>query len=320
MDHLVETRELRYFLALAEELHFGRAAERLGIAQPPLSRAIRQLEQRLGVQLLERTTRHVALTPAGAVLAEEAPAALASVAGAARRAQRAGEVHPRLALALKADSDAGLLPGMLAEYQADGVWPSPELLLGGWGEQVRMLRDGRADVALLHAPFDAHGLDAEPLLSEPRVVALAAAHRLTRRRRLTLADLAGEPFPRWEGEGGEEIAPLWCGRHPEAGRGPRPGALPPEHAPGPPAADLSQMLRLVELGRAVAFVPASVAARYTRDELAYRPVVGLTPLTLVVAWPERSRSLATAAFVRAASTVAKRRTEPTVGLIDTLAR
>jgi DNA-binding transcriptional LysR family regulator len=319
MDHLLETRELRYFLALAEELHFGRAAERLGIAQPPLSRAIRQLEQRLGVPLLERTTRHVALTPAGAVLAEEAPATLASVAGAARRAQRAGTVQPRLVLALKADSDAGLLPGVLAEYQADGAWPSPELLLGGWGEQARMLREGRADVALLHAPFDAHGLDVEPLLSEPRVVALAAEHRLARRRRLTLADLADEPLPRWQGEGGEEIAPLWCGRHPEAGRGPRPGALPPKHAPGPPAADLSQLLRLVELGRAVAFVPASVAARYARDELAYRPVAGLTPLTLVVAWPERSRSLATAAFVRAASAVAERRTEPAVGLIDMLA-
>ncbi len=314
MSSLLETRELRYFLAVAEELHFGRAAERLGMAQPPLSRAIRQLEQRLGVPLLNRSTRHVSLTAAGAVLAEEGPAALTLIEAMARRARRAGVARPRLVLALKADSDAGLLPDALAEYESGGARPLPELLLGGWGDQARSLRDGRADVALLHAPFDARGLDVSPLLSEPRVLALAAGHRLARRRRLALADLAGEPFPRWEGEGGEEIAPLWCGRDPEAGRGPRPGLTPPERASGPPAADLSQLLRLVELGRAVAFVPASVAARYPRSELAYRPVSDLTPLTLVVAWPQQSRSLDTAAFVRAASVVAERRTEPADGL------
>lgn len=182
-----------------------------------------------------------------------------------------------------------------------------------------MLRDGRADVALLHAPFEAHGLDVEPLLSEPRVAALPADHRLARRRRLTLADMAGEPLPRWEGEGGEEIALLWCGRDPEAGRGRRAGLPQPRPTPGPPAADLSQLLRLVELGRAVAFVPASVQARYPRPELAYRPVAGLTPLTLVVAWPQRSRSLATAAFVRAAGDVAGRHAAPADGLLGGLA-
>src|SRR4029078_8975386 len=84
----VETRELRYFVAVAEELHFGRAAQRLGMAQPPLSRAIRQLERRLGVGLLERDRRGVAPTAAGEVLLHEGRAALGATAAAARRAVR----------------------------------------------------------------------------------------------------------------------------------------------------------------------------------------------------------------------------------------
>jgi DNA-binding transcriptional LysR family regulator len=85
----METRELRYFVAVAEELHFGRAAQRLGIAQPPLSRAIRQLERRLGVALLERTSRTVTLTEAGSVLLREGRAALDAVDAADRRTRRA---------------------------------------------------------------------------------------------------------------------------------------------------------------------------------------------------------------------------------------
>src|SRR4051812_2812141 len=106
----LETRQLRYFVAVAEERHFGRAAERLGMAQPPLSRAIRDLERQLGVQLLVRTPRQVALTPAGAALLDDARVALDAVAAAERRARRAGQPVPALRLALKADYDAGLLP------------------------------------------------------------------------------------------------------------------------------------------------------------------------------------------------------------------
>ena len=94
MDRL-ETRELAYFLAVADELHFGRAAARLGIAQPALSKAVRQLERRLGVTLLERTSRAVALTEAGQVLRREARVALEAVSAAALRTQRAGPREPR---------------------------------------------------------------------------------------------------------------------------------------------------------------------------------------------------------------------------------
>src|SRR5689334_21920519 len=100
MDRL-ETRELAYFLAVAEDLHFGRAASRLGIAQPALSKAIRQLERRLGVTLFERTSRAVALTEAGLVLVGEARVALDSVSAAAVRTRRAAARERRLMLAMK---------------------------------------------------------------------------------------------------------------------------------------------------------------------------------------------------------------------------
>ncbi|MGB8946829.1 MAG: LysR family transcriptional regulator, partial [Streptomyces sp.] len=105
----MESRPLRYFLAVAEELNFARAAERLGISPPPLSRAIRQLETELGVILFERTTHSVALTPAGTVLLAEARIALDALQAAGRRAQRAAASDPKLVLAVKADGDAGLL-------------------------------------------------------------------------------------------------------------------------------------------------------------------------------------------------------------------
>jgi DNA-binding transcriptional LysR family regulator len=282
----LEVRQLRYFVAVAEELHFGRAAGRLGMAQPPLSRAIRDLERQLGVTLLERTTRQVRLTAAGEVLLRDARTALAAVNAAARRAREAGRTSPRLRIALKADVDGGLLPQILDAYRADAAALPPELVLGRFGEQPQVLRDGLADVGLLLAPFDDHGLDSEPLLAEPVLVALAAADPLAARTRLCLADLTGRRLP-----GGSEAS---LGR-PTGPR--RPGA-------GWPASNLSEIFSLVETGSVVFFAPASVARRYPRPGLAYRPVSDLPDTTLALAWPQDERSPAVAAFVRAACTVA----------------
>ncbi|BCJ47752.1 LysR family transcriptional regulator [Actinoplanes ianthinogenes] len=281
----LEVRQLRYFVAVAEELHFGRAAERLGMAQPPLSRAIRELERQLGVRLLERTTRQVSLTAAGRVLLRDARTALDAVAAADRRARNAGRPAPALRLALKPDYDAGLLPRMLAEYQRDPAAMPVELLMGGRGEQVPALWDGRADVAMLPMPFDERGLDVEALLTEPRLVALAADDPLAARDELVLADLAGRVLP--DGVAADDEG------------GPRP----PE-AERPPCHDLAQIFNLIELGAIVWFPPLSLIRRQRRPGIAYRPVRDLKPSTLAVAWPQDSHSPAVAAFVRAATEVA----------------
>jgi DNA-binding transcriptional LysR family regulator len=283
----LEVRQLRYFVAVAEELHFGRAAGRLGMAQPPLSRAIRDLERQLGVALLERTTRRVSLTAAGEVLLRDARIALEAVTAAARRARQAGSPSPRLRVALKADVDGGMLPQILDAYCAGDAALPPELVLGGFGEQAQTLRDGRADVGLLLCPFDDRGLDSEPLLTEPVLAALAAADPLAARTQLCLADLAGRRLP-----GG---SPASHGR--PTGRTPSAGAA-------RPASNLAEIFSLVETGSVVFFTPASVARRYPRPGIAYRPVSDLPDATLAVAWLQDARSPAVAAFVRAACTVA----------------
>src|ERR1700716_2953410 len=140
----METRELRYFVAVAEELHFGRAAERLGIAQPPLSRAISQLERRLGVTLLERTSRAVALTDAGSVLLREGRAALDAVDAAGRRTRRAATGQAGVVLATKAGASSELLAKLLDAYAAEPGSVTVDVLLCGPAEQERLLRDGRA--------------------------------------------------------------------------------------------------------------------------------------------------------------------------------
>ncbi|MFI7215203.1 LysR family transcriptional regulator [Micromonospora maritima] len=278
----METRELRYFVAVAEELHFGRAARRLGIAQPPLSRAVRQLERRLGVTLLDRDHRTVALTPAGAVLLREGRAALDAVAAADRRTRRAAvDGGPGLVLATKAGASSELLPKLLDAYAAEPDAVAVEVLLCGIGEQQRLLRDGRADVALLHLPFDSTaGLDTEELVTEQQVLVLPAAHPLAGRAHLRLADaeaLPGLPMPRW---------PLPDGTYPEG--------------PGPEVRDHAQLLQLIALGRAAAVLPESCRT-LLRPDLAAVPVPDAPAVTTVIAWPPHSRSRALAALVRTAT-------------------
>jgi DNA-binding transcriptional LysR family regulator len=272
---------LRYFVAVAEELNFARGAERLGISSPPLSRAIRNLEAELGLTLFERTTHSVSLTPAGTVLLEQGRIALDALQAAGRRAQRTAAVEPKLILAVKADSDAGLLDTILARYATEPAARPVAIRLCGWGEQPRLLLQGEADAALVYEPFDRTGLDAETVAVEPRVAAVPAAHPLAARDRVSLADLD---------------LPISDPAHPgELGR--FLDRVVEQYA----VRDLPQLLKLVELGEIVTLLPESVVARYPRPGVAYLRVPDAPPATLAIAWPQQSRSTATAALVRAAT-------------------
>lgn len=281
MDFL-ETRELRYFVAVAEERHFGRAAERLGMAQPPLSRAIRQLEQRLGVELLERNRRGVALTEAGRVLLRDARTALDAVAAAAHRTRRAGDPRRPLVLATKAGASHDLLRRLLDAFATEPDAVPIEVLLCEVGEQARLLREGRADVAIMHRPFDdLIGFDTEDLVVEGQVAIVPAAHPLALRDELTLAevrDVPGLPIARW---------PQLDGTYPDG--------------PGPEVHTQSQLAQLVALGRTLLVIPASSRAWQWPEHVAV-PVVDAPVATTVIAWPAESRSRAVAALVRSATT------------------
>ncbi|WSA97123.1 LysR family transcriptional regulator [Streptomyces sp. NBC_01795] len=285
MDAL-ETRELRYFTAVAEELHFGRAAERLGMAQPPLSRAIQQLERRLGVTLLERDRRGVSLTGAGQVLLHEGRAALDATTAAARRTRRAGGADSpggsrnRLVLAVKAAASHELLQKLLDAYAAEPDAAEIEVLPSGTCEQEEMLRDGRADVALMHTPFNSlAGFDSEELLTEGQVAILPAGHPLAARETLSLADVSDVPdlpLARW----------------------PRHGTYPP--GPGPEIHDQTQLAQLIALGRTMALFPDSARAWLWAEHTAV-PLADAPPVVTHIAWPPHSRSLALAGLIRTAA-------------------
>jgi len=274
----LETRELRYFLTVAEELHFGRAAARLGMSQPPLSRAVRQLEQRIGVDLFVRDPRGVRLTTAGAVLVGEARSALAAVAAAGRRTRRAGLPTRHLVLAVKAGADHELLQALLDVHGADPDGLPIEVLFGEVHEQAEFLRDGRADVALMHRTYDdLTGFDTEDLRTEDQVAILPRTHPLAARESLVQADLRDLPdLP--------------------AARWPRPDGSYPD-GPGPEVRSQAQLAQLVALGRTVIVIPRSSRTLQWPEHVAV-PVRDAELATTVVAWPAASTSPDVARVVR----------------------
>ncbi|WP_121716925.1 LysR family transcriptional regulator [Streptomyces sp. E5N91] len=275
----LETRELEYFVAVAEELHFGRAAAGLAIAQPALSKAVRRLESRLGVRLLDRSSRHVTLTPAGEALLHHGRHALNAVGAAAEKTRRAGDRQAHLRLVIKPGGDGNLLSGILAGYAGRPDARQVDIIFGGATDRADHVRDGRADVALLYAPFDdMTGLDHETLAVEGRVAILPPDHRLAARPEVTLADLAQETLPRWKGV-------RWTGA--------------PEARAGPEVTDAAEVLQMIRLGRTVAILPRSLA-RPLHPDLVYRPVTDAPDSELVLAWSQDDRRRLVASFVAAA--------------------
>ncbi len=186
----MEVRTLRYFVAVAEELHFGRAAARLRMTQPPLSRAIRQLEADLGCALLLRSPAGVSLTPAGAVLYEEACALLARADGIrARVAAAAGA--PALTVGILADSVEQMGPRLAEAYRRRRPEVRVRIREADLADPTAGLRAGRVDVALTRMPFDDAGVSTRVLRSDPVGVVLRTDDPLAGRDRLTPSELAG---------------------------------------------------------------------------------------------------------------------------------
>src|SRR4051795_5181142 len=193
----MELRHLRYFVAVAEELHFRRAAERLHMSQPPLSQQIRQLEEEVGAQLLLRNQHRVELTASGAAFLERAREILDAVEDAARQARRVqrGEVG-RLAVGFVGSAMYSFVPELLRAFREHAPDIALRLHERGTTEQLRQLDDGRLDVGFLRTPGRWPGLSFETVLEEQVVVAMPDVHPLAQRPIVRLSDLTGEAHDR----------------------------------------------------------------------------------------------------------------------------
>ncbi len=287
----LDLRKLRYFVAVAEELHFGRAADRLFITQPVLSRQIQQLEAELESDLLVRTSRQVRLTDAGAQLLEEARALLAASDAARRRMQ--GVAEGRVTLRIGFFVGDNFTPA-LRKFKLEQKDVSIELHRIYWDDQVEALHGGRVDVAFVHLPIDEHGLELIPARSEPRVAVLPRDHPVAGQEAIGIADLAEDPVIVQRGasdawQAFHNVDPRPDGRHP---------------LPGPSVDCIEEKLELVAAGQGVSFVPASAAAVYQQADVAYVPIVDIPPIQICLAWREGRRSPVVAAFVDAVRALA----------------
>ena len=260
----MELRHLRYFVATAEAEHFTRAAEQLGMAQPPLSQQIRQLEQEVGTPLFDRNGRGVALNDAGRAFLACAQDILQRAQAAVLTAQRAarGEVGELTLGFTESASFNGVVTGLIRQYRQR--YPEVEMTLSQGDSEtlVAQLRSGAIDAAFVRPPFALDGgLAFTQLAQEPLVVALPLGHALARRKRLAPADLVQERFILYSRKSGYGLSAdimAACRQH---GINPLIGQRAPQ---------LSSAVNLVAAGMGVAIVPASL--RHLRpDGVVYRP-------------------------------------------------
>lgn len=271
----MELRHLRYYVAVAEERHFGRAAERLHMAQPPLSQQIRQLESELGYALLTRTTRRVDLTPAGAAYLERAREILAAVDDAAHEAGRiAAGRSGRLIVGCVGSATYSLLPDLARRLRAE----LPDVDFGFRGEmlspdQVSSLRDGRLDLGLMRPVPDLDGLDVTDVRRDGLLVAVARDHAYATRKRLKVADLASEDLVIHAGEGRSAM---------NAAVQEEFDALDLRAHVAHEVAETSTLVTFVAAGLGVAVVPEPTAALAVPG-VVYVPLVGMPPVRLIAA-------------------------------------
>jgi DNA-binding transcriptional LysR family regulator len=294
----MELRHLRYFVAVAEELHFGRAAERVRIAQPPLSQQIRRLEGELGVQLFDRTKRRVELTHAGRAFLREARQTLAGAEQAVRAAQQAsrGEVG-ELAVGFVGSATYHIVPLALKTFRQR--FPKVELVLEELSptEQVERLRLGEIQVGFFRSVSDDEALKFEWILEERLVMALPETHPLARQKGVHLAKLSQDSFvlfPRAIGPGFYDLIVSQCRR---AGFSPRVALE---------ASNMQTIVSLVAAGLGVALVPAS-CQNFRRVGVMYKAIREPGPKAkMAVAWRRGDRSPVLHAFLDVVREVARR--------------
>lgn len=267
----MELRHLRYFRAVAEELHFGRAAERLHIAQPPLSQQIRQLERELAVTLLVRTTRKVELTPAGETYLKRVVAILDAVDEAGGQARRIAEgAEGQLAIGCVGSATYSLLPRLVRALREE--LPGVDVSVRGEmlaPAQITALLTGEIDLALLRPPIEQSGVLVETVRRDRLLVALPEGHALATRDDLSVSDLRDEEFVAHAGHGRSVMSSILTAMCADAGFVPR-----IRHE----VEETSTLVTLVSAGLGVAIVPEPTAALDIAG-VCYRP---LTPDALGV--------------------------------------
>ena len=281
----VDSRKLRYFVAVAEELHFGRAAQRLHIAQPALSRQIRVLESELGAALFERDRRGTVLTSAGEALLGDAKSFLVQAEALVRRVRAAGEGVDRFTI--------GFMPGItltpvIALLRARHPGLDVRMLRTDWFDQVAVLHDARADVGIVRLPIDQAGIALARLYSEPRVAVVAASHRLAGKEKVRITDFAADHLLQ-----DPDAVPEWRDIAVELRAG--------ERRPVPVIRSVEEKLELVAGGEGFAVVPLSTAAFYTRADVSVVPVEDLDRNQVAAAWTSGRDTPLVREFVAAAN-------------------
>jgi DNA-binding transcriptional LysR family regulator len=266
----MELRHLRYFVAVAEELHFRRAAERLGIAQPALSQQIHQLEQEIEVLLFHRLTRGVELADAGRVFLDDARAILERVEQAKAKAQRVARGDQgmiRVGFTGSASFNP-IVPSVIQDYRGRFPGIAVSLVESGTSQLVDSLRAGRVDAAFIRSPTgEVDGLVVVGILEEEMLIALPSRHRLSTSASLALEALTGEPFilfPRASSPELYDTIVLACRR---AGFTPNIVQQAPE---------VASTLNLIAAGEGVSVVPGSMR-HMQPDGVVYRPILGDAP-------------------------------------------
>jgi DNA-binding transcriptional LysR family regulator len=271
----VDLRKLRYFVSVAEHLHFRNAAEELHLAQPALSRSISALERELGTTLLTRDKRSVALTAAGRQLLDDARPLLAAADATRRRVQRAGRGAHHLVVGFR----AGILvtPAVRA-FGAEHPDVTVEVEKLEWDEQEQAILSGRVDIAYVRQPINERGLRLIPLFAERRLAALPAGHRLSQRSTLSTVELADEPHLRY-------LDPA-----------PRRGVRGPQR----PLRSVEEKLEHVAAGHGIIVLPLSATQYYGRPDIVYVPVVDAEPDQVYLACEAVRRSRLISDFIRLA--------------------